>query len=246
MFGSHAGTFLTTGSENCFFGYYSGGNAWFDNTGSSNSTYGYLAGSGISTGSSNCFFGHLSGDNNTTGNQNTFLGKNAGALNDSGNNNTCVGAASNVVFNNLSNATAIGYNASVAASNSMVLGGTGADAVKVGIGVNAPTAELEINGYTKLGSSAPAIKVLKLTGITAATQGASVTVNPGISNAKILSVDVLLEYNTGFFIPENYSHIAGYEYNFNTGPGFIRILNSTANSVNILSKPFKVLVTYEL
>lgn len=76
----------------------------------------------------------------------------------------------------------------------MVLGGTGADAVHVGIGVTAPAAELEVNGFTMLGSNAPAVKMLKLTGTSAATQGASVAIPHGLSVAKILAVEVLLEY----------------------------------------------------
>lgn len=45
---------------------------------------------------------------------------------------------------------------------------------RVGIGTSTPAATLEVNGYTKLGSdapAAPAIKMIKLTGTTAATQG---------------------------------------------------------------------------
>lgn len=53
----------------------------------------------------------------------------------------------------LNNATAIGYNAKVARSNSLILGGTGTDAVNVGIGTTTPFASLEVvpaSGYSIL------------------------------------------------------------------------------------------------
>ena len=40
----------------------------------------------------------------------------------------------------------------------------------VGIGSGTPAAKLEVNGYTKLGSDAPAIRVKKLTGTTPASR----------------------------------------------------------------------------
>ena len=53
----------------------------------------------------------------------------------------------------LTNGTAIGKNARVAQSNSIILGGTGADAVNVGIGTTTPGAKLEVNGYALFDSS---------------------------------------------------------------------------------------------
>ncbi|MFA5023074.1 MAG: hypothetical protein WC537_02285, partial [Candidatus Paceibacterota bacterium] len=51
----------------------------------------------------------------------------------------------------LNNATAIGYNAKVGASNALVLGGLGTDAVSVGIGTSTPNAYLNVYGnYTDL------------------------------------------------------------------------------------------------
>ena len=46
----------------------------------------------------------------------------------------------------MGNSTAIGYNAKVSQSNSLVLGGTGADAVSVGIGLTAPAYALDVVG----------------------------------------------------------------------------------------------------
>ena len=49
-------------------------------------------------------------------------------------------------FSNLTFATAIGSNAIVSESNAMVLGGTGSNAVKVGIGTAAPAYTLDVQG----------------------------------------------------------------------------------------------------
>ena len=65
---------------------------------------------------------------NTTGSNNTFIGYQAGP-----------GTATQ-----LTNATALGANALVSASNALVLGGTGANAVNVGIGTADPQAVLDI------------------------------------------------------------------------------------------------------
>jgi hypothetical protein len=212
-------------------------------TGTYNTMVGQSSGSIGTAGSYNTFLGYQSGRDNTADN-NTFLGYNAGANNTSGTYNTYIG---NNAYGtaNLSKSAAIGYNANVTASNSLVLGGTGADAVKVGIGVTAPSAELEVNGYTKLGTTAPAIKMIELTGTTSASQGGSVSVAHGLNSAKILSVDVLVEYFSGAFIPASYQGSAGYEFNFYITSSSVYLINQSANSGSILSKPYRVLITYK-
>jgi hypothetical protein len=82
------------------------------------------------------------------GKGNTAVGGYAGEPMSDGNNNTFIGYVSGPTSNGLSNATAIGYNAQVGASNSLVLGGTGSYAVKVGIGTTTPTQALDVNGNT--------------------------------------------------------------------------------------------------
>jgi len=59
-----------------------------------------------------------------------------------------LGYYADVSSGNLTNATAIGANAVVAASNSLVLGGTGAYAVKVGIGTTIPQGALDVTSTT--------------------------------------------------------------------------------------------------
>uniref|UniRef100_UPI00286AFD41 hypothetical protein n=1 Tax=Flavobacterium sp. TaxID=239 RepID=UPI00286AFD41 len=115
----------------------------------------------------------------------------------------------------------------------------------VGIGTTAPTSELEVNGFTKLGSSAPAVKMLKLTGTTAGAQGGQVSVNHGLTSSKILSVAVLVDFSPGNSIPPSYGGSAGYEYDYYVTTTNISIWNKAGNSGNILSKSFRILVTYE-
>jgi hypothetical protein len=115
----------------------------------------------------------------------------------------------------------------------------------VGIGTNNPTTKLEVNGFTKLGTNAPAIKTLKLTGTTNASQGVQTPVLHGISSSKILSVSVLVEYAAGAIVPANYSGSVGYEFDYFINSTSITVWTKSGNSANILSKPFRILVTYE-
>jgi hypothetical protein len=87
---------------------------------------------------------------NTTGSYNTANGEYSMLNNISGSNNTTIGSFSDVASSGLTNASAIGYNAIVGASNSLVLGGTGADAVKVAIGVTIPTETIDVNGTARI------------------------------------------------------------------------------------------------
>jgi|GEM_PF-3064336 len=145
--GYEAGYSNTTGNENHFAGSFSGYN---NTTGINNQFIGVATGFNNTTGSHNYFTGYHSGDANTTGNNNYFSGFNAGQSNVSGNRNTLVGNFANVVGSNLTNAGAIGYNAKVSQSNSFVIGGTGPDAVKVGIGTTAPSEALHVAGNIRV------------------------------------------------------------------------------------------------
>lgn len=155
--------------------------------------------------------------------------------------------ASTLGFNaraNGQNSTAIGQNALANAPNSLVLGGTGANAVNVGIGVPAPTATLEVNGYTKLGSNAPAVRMVKLTGTTAAAQGASVPIPHGLNVAKILAVSVLVETTAGDLISPLYP-VFGFTFYHSVNATNVVVVNQTGSSGNLLNKPVRILITYE-
>jgi hypothetical protein len=174
--GYRAGENNTIGSNNHFSGYLAGNNnstgsfntfignsaGFGNNTASNNVSIGYRAGSstnadgntfigtncgaGNFTGFNNVFVGISTGSGNSTGHGNVFIGHDAGDENWTGSNNTLIGEGANVSAIDLNNAGAIGYNAIVSQSNSFVIGGTGANAVRVGIGITAPATTLHVNG----------------------------------------------------------------------------------------------------
>lgn len=158
--GPYSGTANTTGNSNVFMGYNSGSSStlgdantflgtWAGNTnttGGYNAFLGYQAGNSNTAGNDNTFLGYSSGKNNTTGNNNVSVGTMAGQTITSGSNNTFIGTGADADSNNLTNATAIGYGAKVSSSNSLVLGGTGSNAVNVGIGTTSPASRLEVDG----------------------------------------------------------------------------------------------------
>lgn len=78
----------------------------------------------------------------TGGSNNTAVGYNSLQNITSGSNNTALGAYADAA-DNVSNTTAIGANAYVSVSDAVVLGAAG---VKVGIGTDAPRAELDVPG----------------------------------------------------------------------------------------------------
>jgi len=120
-----------------------------DTTGKNNTAVGYQAG--------------LTGVNanaNTTGSNNTFIGYNAGP-----------GTSTQ-----LTNATAIGSNALVDQSNALVLGGTGADAVNVGIGTATPDPNAGLTVAGVIETTSGGIKFPDGTVQTTAATGSSIAV----------------------------------------------------------------------
>jgi hypothetical protein len=128
--GQSAMHYTVDSSNNAAFGYHAlstlhtGGDA-------TNTAVGYYSLHSLYEGSGNSALGGYSGEPMTYGFNGTFLGYDSGPTTDG-----------------LTNAAAVGYKAHVATSNSLVLGGTGDDAVKVGIGTTSPTHPLDVNGST--------------------------------------------------------------------------------------------------
>jgi hypothetical protein len=113
-------------------------------TGDSNTAIGSSALRANTTGQHNTASGYIALLRNTSGNYNTAVGSNALLDNTTGNGLTCIGFDCTAAFDGLFNATAIGAHAVVGQSNSLVLGGTGKYAVKVGIGTATPSNILTI------------------------------------------------------------------------------------------------------
>lgn len=157
FFGAQAGPNNNTGKYNSFFGT----NTGFTNTnGFDNSFFGAEAGAFNTTGNYNSFFGRQAGISNTSGYANSFFGWYAGYANTTGSYNTIMGESANVSTGILTNATAIGARSRVDCNNCMVLGSVnginGATAgVNVGIGVNSPSAKLEVAGQVKITGGVP-------------------------------------------------------------------------------------------
>ncbi len=147
--GTQAGR-SSTGSYNTFTGYQAG---YANTSGSNNSFFGNNSGRSSTNGHNNLFLGYYSGYSNISGSNNVFLGSRAGYTtttanaNTTGSNNTFLGYGSGPgTTTQLTNAGAIGYSALVSQSNSLVLGGTGVNAVSVGVGTEAPIGTLNIEG----------------------------------------------------------------------------------------------------
>jgi hypothetical protein len=149
----------TTGAFNTASGF----SSLFSNTsGSLNTAMGENSLLFNTGGSSNTAAGQAALYRNTTGSNNTALGVGAGLTatpanaNVTGSNDTFIGYQSGPgTATQLTNATAIGANAIVNQSNALVLGGTGANAVNVGIGTATPLSNLHVAGlqHTLIGNT---------------------------------------------------------------------------------------------
>jgi len=123
-------------------------------------------------------------------------------------------------------------------------------------GTSSPgTDNLDIDGFTQLGTSSisvsagtvshPAIKVLLIEGTTASTPGAtSSTTVTGMTASAVISVQVLVEYDTDDYMHAGFTAFAGYEFNFDYQNNILEIRTTLANSSSILSAPFKATITY--
>jgi len=162
--GQGALTLNTTGSFNTGSGY---GALLFNTTGQHNTASGFEALGYNTTGSQNTALGVYalylncySLSSGCTANNNTGVGYNASSsstpaiANITGANDTFIGANSGPgTSTQLNNATAIGANALVSVSNALVLGGTGANAVNVGIGTQTPAYTLDVVGTGRFGGT---------------------------------------------------------------------------------------------
>lgn len=110
---------------------------------------------------------------------------------------------------------------------------------KVQIG-NGSTGNLDVNGFSNLGDGAPAIKMKKLTGTTAASS--ITTIAHGLTDSKILSVDVHVLGSTGDYYGPNSLYAAGFNFAWKINGANIE-LNFVGS--NLQGRAYKVLLTYE-
>lgn len=137
-----------TGNLNTYLGINSGA---AQTSGQGNTGVGAYANAGITSGSSNEALGYAALFSTNTGTGNVGLGEFAQYYNTSGSYNTAVGYRAGYLdpdgFNSastLQNTTSIGAYSIAQASNTVVIGGTGSNAVKVGIGTTIPSNTLSV------------------------------------------------------------------------------------------------------
>jgi hypothetical protein len=110
--------------------------------------------------------------------------------------------------------------------------------------------ETIVDGYTRLGATAPAVKTMKAVGTTSASAGGVTTVTfPGISAAKIISANVHVQYFATGYVPHSYTVNGGYEFHYyyyqSGGDTLLDVWLQTGNDGSIRSKPFVAYITYE-
>lgn len=108
----------------------------------------------------------------------------------------------------------------------------------------------DISGYTRLGTTtdnAPRIKMKKMVIPIGPPidNYQSIAFGSGITDTKILGVEVLLNYSNTYKIPPGYLNTNGYQYDIQLQGPYLVILLKPGNSFNIGDKPITVLVTYE-
>jgi hypothetical protein len=102
-------------------------------------------------------------------------------------------------------------------------------------------ANLLVSGYTQLGGlAAPSIKMKKLTGTTAAL--ATTSVAHGLTDTKILAVDVHILGTTGDYYSPNSSYAAGFQYSYKINGANIDLQFVGAS---LQSQAYRILITYE-
>jgi hypothetical protein len=236
-----------SGTHNSAFGRHS---LYSVTSGGSNSGFGNEVLHGVTTGSNNIGVGSMSGKGVVGGSHNISLGYKSGYVVANGNNNISIGSYSNYVGTGSKNIT-IGYNIDLpidAGNNQLNIGnliyGTGLDGVdkgvsagNVGIGVVDPSAKLEVNGYTMLGSDAPGIKMKKFTGTTDADSLTSVST--GILRSKVVMLSTFISDSSSRWPPGQSTF--GRDYYAYVNDNEV-ILTDVAASVQ--SDPYEVYVFY--
>jgi len=169
---------------------------------------------------------------------------------------------------NATNENVFGYNATGNGSNTVTIGDnnitntylrgvvstdrttpststtTGAVVVSGGVGVGG---NQHIGGFTSLGGTAgghPAIKLIRFSGTTGASQGSVTNIAHNLTLSKIIGVVAFLKIDSGYFIPPGFTEVAGYLYSWSIYLSNFNLRLSGSSSASILSKEFEVCITY--
>ena len=109
---------------------------------------------------------------------------------------------------------------------------------------------IDVEGFSALGELSPNIKMVKMTGTTAAAEGGvtGITLPASITSVdQILAVDAFVDFGSGQRVGPGYEWLAGNEYYIWLDQSIpeVEILLKSGNSSGILSKTVTVLITYE-
>jgi trimeric autotransporter adhesin len=242
-----------------------GNRGMVNNVGTRNTGVGYSVLRKNTTGEQNTAIGQETLGNNIGGNDNTAIGRFTLARNN-GNQNTVVGAGSTgEPSRNIDGSVFLGYNAGVneitsnklyiensgaSKNNALIFGDFAADSLRIN-GKTSIKNNAVVLGYTKLGgyeANVPSIKMKKLIGRSAATQGGNVSISHGVTPSKIVSINVMVRYNganADAWVGNGYTGAAGYEFSYQYDGAAVFIVNTSGNSANILDKDIKIVITYE-
>jgi len=115
----------------------------------------------------------------------------------------------------------------------------------IGVGTDTPSTKLEVNGYTMLGSTAPAIKMVKISSTTPGVGAMGAIVHGFADISKIIGAQVLVSNNSGNRIPPNFKSVNDHEFDFFIDEDYIHIYCIADNSSNIDNNSVTILITYE-
>lgn len=120
---------------------------------------------------------------------------------------------------------------------------TGAMTVTGGVGVQG---NQYIGGFSSLGGDPnhPAIKIKKLIGTTASTQGGATSIAHGLTTTKIIHISAAVAQTAGQLMCNGFQALNGYQFDVADNGTSIIIYNHPTNSANILSKPVVVTIIY--
>ena len=109
------------------------------------------------------------------------------------------------------------------------------------------TGNAGVTGYTRLGTDAPYIRQKKLTGTSPAAEDGTVSIAHGLTASKILSVTATIQdSNWGNYRLPGDRYAADCEYYLSITSSNITVALSATNSGYLLSRPVKILITYEV